>query len=139
MRLFALPLATLALAACAATPPGAAPGPLATTSWQADVVAGKNCSLPSTLEFIDGQRAAGSLGCNRFTAVYELNGTQLKFGPVASTRKMCAPELMSQETAFAKVLESTRSARRDGDALTLYGADNQALVKLTPEKPGACN
>ncbi len=139
MRLFALPLAALALTACAAAPTGSAPGKLAGSSWQADVVAGKTCSLPSTIEFIDEQRAAGSLGCNRFTAVYEVDGTKLKFGPVASTRKMCAPELMSQETAFAKVLESTRSARRDGDTLTLYGADDKALVKLAPEKPGSCN
>jgi hypothetical protein len=28
--------------------------------------------------------------------------------------------------------------RRDGDALTFYSADDKALVKLTPEKPGDC-
>lgn len=132
-------LAAAALAACAAPSPGQAPGPLAGSSWQADTVGGKSCALPSTLEFIDEQRASGSLGCNRFTAMYELKGSALKFGPVASTRKMCAPDFMSQEASFAKVLEATRSARRDGDALTLYGDDDKALIKLTPEKPASCN
>lgn len=142
MRLFALPLAALAavtLAACASTPAAQAPGKLAGTSWQADVVGGKSCSLPSTIEFVDEQRAAGSLGCNRFTATYELKGTDLKFGPVASTRKMCAPELMSQEGEFSKVLEATRSASRNGDTLSLLDANGKVLVKLTPEKMGSCN
>lgn len=141
MRFIALTCAAFAaatLGACASTPAGQAPGTLAGSSWQADVVGGKDCALPSTIEFIDGQRASGSLGCNRFTAVYELNGTALKFGPVASTKKMCAPDFMTQEANFSKVLENTRSARRDGDTLTLYSADNKALVKLTPEKPGSC-
>ena len=136
MRLLLAALPVLVLSACAT--PGSAPGSLSGTRWQADTVAGKACTMPSTVEFLDAQRASGNLGCNRYTAVYELDGTKLKFGPVSSTRKACAPDLMAQDAAFTKVLENTRGVRRDGNGLTFYGADDKALVKLTPEKPGEC-
>jgi heat shock protein HslJ len=49
-------------------------------------------------------RAYGNAGCNHWFASYQLQGETLRFGPVGSTRKMCAPALMEQEHRFLKAL-----------------------------------
>lgn len=45
-------------------------------------------------------RAYGNAGCNHWFASYRLEGDSLSFGPVGSTRKLCAPALMEQEHRF---------------------------------------
>ena len=45
-------------------------------------------------------RAYGNAGCNHWFASYRLEGDSLRFGPVGSTRKLCAPALMEQEHRF---------------------------------------
>ena len=49
-------------------------------------------------------RAYGNAGCNHWFAPYQLQGETLSFGPVGSTRKMCAPALMEQEHRFLEAL-----------------------------------
>lgn len=49
-------------------------------------------------------RAYGNAGCNHWFASYQLQGETLSFGPVGSTRKMCAPALMEQEHRFLEAL-----------------------------------
>lgn len=49
-------------------------------------------------------RAYGNAGCNHWFAAYRLEGDALNFGPVGSTRKLCAPALMEQEHRFLEAL-----------------------------------
>lgn len=49
-------------------------------------------------------RAHGHAGCNRWFASYRLDGPELSFGPTGSTRMLCAPALMEQETRFLQAL-----------------------------------
>ncbi|WP_110948997.1 META domain-containing protein [Pseudomonas bohemica] len=49
-------------------------------------------------------RAYGNAGCNHWFAAYRLEGDALSFGPVGSTRKLCAPALMEQEHRFLGAL-----------------------------------
>ncbi|MGH8415670.1 MAG: META domain-containing protein [Pseudomonas sp.] len=49
-------------------------------------------------------RAYGNAGCNHWFAAYRLEGDALTFGPVGSTRKLCAPALMEQEHRFLDAL-----------------------------------
>lgn len=49
-------------------------------------------------------RAYGNAGCNHWFAAYRLEGDALSFGPVGSTRKLCAPALMEQEHRFLEAL-----------------------------------
>jgi heat shock protein HslJ len=61
-----------------------------------------NSHLTMTLG-TDG-RAYGNAGCNHWFAPYHLDGEAITFGPVGSTRKMCAPALMEQEQRFLQAL-----------------------------------
>ncbi|MCF7544221.1 META domain-containing protein [Pseudomonas petrae] len=49
-------------------------------------------------------RAYGNAGCNHWFAPYQLQGNAITFGPVGSTRKLCAPALMEQEHRFLEAM-----------------------------------
>ena len=85
-----------------------------------------------TLAFAADGKVSGSAGCNRYMGTYAQSGESLKFGPSATTRKMCAqPEgVMAQEQAFLKALQSVATARQEGDRLELRAADGALAVSL---------
>jgi heat shock protein HslJ len=114
---------------------------LAGTAWKATginngkgaVVSVASGSTVSIAFGTDG-RASGSAGCNNFTAGYTVDGSTLRFGPAAATRKMC-PEagVMEQEAAFLKALESVATARVEADRLELRTADGALAATFTRE------
>lgn len=84
----------------------------------------------ATLRFEAG-RAAGTDGCNRYTAPYTRNGSQLQFGDkTAATLMACASEVMQVANAFGALLYDTRSYRIEFDTLTLFNADVKPLARL---------
>jgi len=80
------------------------------------------------VQFTGGKRLVGSGGCNRYSGNVSTGGEALRIGPLRSTRMACAPELMQQETAFLRALESATSARREGDRLELRTATGALAV-----------
>jgi heat shock protein HslJ len=111
---------------------------LAGTRWRATGIHDGKAAVVSTLadstvtlEFGSDGQASGSAGCNRFTARYEADGATLRFGPAASTRRMCPdPALMAQEAAFLKALETVASDRIEGRRLELRTASGALAVSL---------
>ena len=64
---------------------------------------------------LDGGRATGSGGCNRFTGNYELEGDRLSFKPLASTRMACEQAVMRAEDEYFLALgETSRLTLADG-------------------------
>ncbi len=61
-----------------------------------------------TVTLGDDGRAYGNGGCNHWFAPYTLDGGNLSFGKVGSTRKLCAPALMEQEKRFLQALENVQ-------------------------------
>ncbi|WP_338523000.1 META domain-containing protein [Pseudomonas batumici] len=61
-----------------------------------------------TITLGDDGRAYGNGGCNHWFAPYTLDGKNLSFGKVGSTRKRCAPALMEQEQRFLQALENVQ-------------------------------
>ena len=90
-----------------------------------------------TMAFSNDGKVTGSAGCNRYTAVYLVEGVKLEFGPAAATRMMCArPEgIMEQEQLFLKALETVATARFEGDRLELRTADGALAVTLKKQTP----
>jgi heat shock protein HslJ len=84
-----------------------------------------------TMVFGTDGRVTGSAGCNSYNAGYEANATQIRFTPAASTRKMCASnDVMQQEQAFLKALESASTLRFEGNQLELRRADGALAIAL---------
>jgi heat shock protein HslJ len=60
-----------------------------------------------TINFLEQNRVAGSASCNQFNGDWKLTSEGLGFTRMASTRKACAPALMSQESRFLSLLADT--------------------------------
>ena len=132
-------LAFLLLGACAQTTTSAPPTPnaatlLSGTKWLRidDMDANPH---GATLEF-DGNRASGYTGCNRWTADVTENGEQLRFGMVAVTEMACAsPMQMDTERNFLSVVERTRYAHFDQEALVLMDARQTQIAEFSSTLP----
>jgi len=61
-----------------------------------------------TMTLGEDGRAYGNAGCNHWFASYRLDGDRVSFGPVGSTRKLCAPALMEQERRFLEALSQVQ-------------------------------
>jgi heat shock protein HslJ len=86
-----------------------------------------------TITLGEDGRAYGNAGCNHWFASYKLDGEKISFEAPGSTRKMCAPALMEQETRFLQSL--TQVQRWDFSAteqLQLWPASGKPL-RLWPE------
>lgn len=73
--------------------------------------------------------ARGFAGCNSFRGTYQMSGSVLRFGPLASTRKMC-PEGMDLEAALLAALGSVAVFAVRGDRLTLSETTGTARIVM---------
>jgi heat shock protein HslJ len=80
-----------------------------------------------TAEFVDGTMA-GSSGCNRYSAGYELDGQSLKIGMAMGTLMACDEERMGREGEFLGALEAVDSYEIKMETLTLMGADGKSVM-----------
>jgi heat shock protein HslJ len=109
---------------------------LAGTGWRVTAINNGRGAVVSvaagstvTMSFVADGRAAGSAGCNQYTAGYEAAGSGLRFTTPASTRRMCADEaVMQQERNFLKALESVATVRMEGNRLEMRDAGGSLMV-----------
>lgn len=141
-RTFLSALLCLALAGCAgsSSSPTGAPPALPGTEWRLQELGGAK-AMPTpeaTLAFLDATRASGSGACNRFTATYELAGNAIKFGPIATTRRACAPDVSAQEEKYLAALQGAERIASAGPDLVVYskGIDKpMRFTRATGAKP----
>ncbi len=82
----------------------------------------------AVLELADDGSIAGSTGCNRFAGEVELDGDQLRAGPLATTRMACDEALTRQEQHVLAVLDGTSTFEVEAATLTIVGADGRGLI-----------
>lgn len=115
-------------------------GEVSGTSW---IVTGYNNGNQAVVSVIidtelsadfgtDG-KLSGSAGCNTYTSTYETSLENIKIGPAASTRMMCAEPVgvMEQEAQYLKALETAATYRLDGNTLELRTTDGALAVSFT--------
>jgi heat shock protein HslJ len=83
-----------------------------------------------TIELKKEGRVIGSTGCNEYVSTYSLKEDKVTFGYPATTRKMCTPSLMEQESAFTKALSHASVITRDGDRYELRDESGALQVIL---------
>jgi copper homeostasis protein (lipoprotein) len=110
------------------------------TYWKLVELSGKSIAAEAGtreayLQLSPGEAAAGgSTGCNRMTGKYELDGQNLHFSKMATTRMACPEVLMAQESAFLKALEAVAVWRISGDQLELKNAAGVVLARFEAKK-----
>ena len=89
------------------------------------------------LLFFPPNRLGGSTGCNRLNGTFELTGGgQLKFSPLATTRKMCPEPAAATETRFVQALGTMKTYYVTDAALELRdGTAVVARFRATPASP----
>ena len=105
---------------------------LAGTSWQ---VIGYNNGKQAVTSVIAGTEmdiqfgkdgsVSGNSGCNTYNGSYTVNGNQIQFGPMASTRMACGDPagIMEQEQQYLAALETAATYQIEGNALELRTSD----------------
>ena len=74
-------------------------------------------------------QVGGYAGCNQFTGSVTVSGDGLSFGPIASTRRMCA-ESMQQEDAFLQALENAQRYSISGEDLAIENSGGEVTMRF---------
>lgn len=137
-----LPLMLAAASACASheDAPETPAVSLEGTDWKPVELNGKALQPMPTgdqgahLWFDAGEkRMSGYTGLNQINGPYQLQGADLRFGPLVMTRKGGPGPLMQQESALAQALARTVAWRSAGGrAIELLDAGGRPLIKLVP-------
>lgn len=100
-------------------------GPALWNDWVVQSIRGVNqVGKGVSLTLSSDGSVSGNAGCNRINGTLSVSGDDgLSFGPMASTRKMCPPEVMQREQAFIAALGQTRKQRVKAADETLYLLD----------------
>jgi heat shock protein HslJ len=119
-----LPLAGAdATQAPASTPSVASASPtLAGTRWKGVVDAGVDEAATPWLEFVEG-RVAGYTGCNMLSGTWRMDGSQVRLGPLATTKRACAGAGGEVENRVLSIMNERARVTREGGL----------LVATTPE------
>jgi heat shock protein HslJ len=72
----------------------------------------------------------GSAGCNRYSAPFTASGSSLTFGLLATTKMMCADDVMAQEQAFLTAMGEVAGSSIAGRTLTLVDASGQPVLRF---------
>ena len=132
-------LALYLLSGCAASPdqaaattkPVIAANQLLTTNWTAERIFEQTAdATKSTVTFNQDGTVNGSTGCNNYQGAVDINDTAIKFGLLATTRKMCEPAVSGQEIVFMEALGSVRNWRRTDSTLELLDENNTVVIRL---------
>jgi heat shock protein HslJ len=104
-------------------------------SWSLTSVTGadgQTVAIPAGVSpgitFQDGQ-VNGDTGCNSFSGSFTLDGSTIDFGPLKTTRMVCADDVNAVETAYLTALDAVDSVTIDGTTLTLStsGGDSKLI------------
>ena len=74
-------------------------------------------------------QVGGYSGCNQFSGSVTVSGDGLSFGPIASTRRMCASG-MQQEDAFLLALENAQRYSISGEDLAIENAGGEVTMRF---------
>lgn len=96
-------------------------------SWSAIEV--KGASVTGLTLDIDGQKVSGNAGCNRFNGPIQVDGSTVKFGPLATTRIFCDGK-MEAESMYLAALQSAARYEFSADTLSLFGGDDTVVAKF---------
>jgi heat shock protein HslJ len=111
--------------------------PLAGSEWLLETGDGLETTIPS-ITFGEDGRVFGTTGVNRFTGGYAVDGTQIAFDQMATTRMAGSEAAMARERRFLEGLSSARSFRLDEAGLVIEG-EGDPLTFRRPDlaQPGS--
>jgi len=131
--LIAISMLVFVLVACSAA------GGLDATSWKLESYVGDTGTmvdvLPESVVTLNFQadQVSGMASCNNYSGSYQTTGSEIKFGPLATTRKMCAQPLgiMEQESAYLAALEAVTEYNLKANQLEMKDDQGEMILVFT--------
>jgi putative lipoprotein len=88
-----------------------------------------------TLAFGEDGTANGSSGCNSFSGEVTIDGNDVSFGPLATTRMACVdPAASEQETEFLLALDEVESYTIDSEGRLVLEGGAPLTFEVAPEE-----
>lgn len=108
-----------------------------TGNWHVESIKDKHVIAKSTALLIFNQKnqLSGSASCNNISTSYNLQSHSIKIGPIATTRKMCLPALMQQESLLLQALSKVKRFKLHDGELSMYDHQGVLQIKATKTKP----
>jgi heat shock protein HslJ len=85
---------------------------------------------PVTLTLNANQKISGFGGCNSYFGSYEMNGSEIRFTGIGSTKMFCQ-ETMDVENNFFKALQEVQSFKVEDGKLLLMATDKRVVATFT--------
>ncbi|KGJ87739.1 META domain-containing protein [Colwellia psychrerythraea] len=106
-------------------------------SWLVQSIKNKPVISQSSarLTFDQKNKLSGSASCNNISTSYSLQNNSISIGPIATTRKMCLPALMQQESLLLQALGKVKRFQLNNDQLSMYDHQGSLQIKATKTKP----
>lgn len=83
------------------------------------------------------EQAGGVSGCNSYSGKVAIDGTNIQFGPLASTKKMCADEeIMKLETEYLRLLGIAESISPDRSRYLTLNCKGGQQLRFLPAAAG---
>ena len=138
--LLPLVLVASALAACGGDEGSSSdPGPQDPTALQGEswiltqmLTAGGQTEVVQTgvsAQF-DGSTISGTAGCNTYNASYEADGSEISFGPIAATKKICPEDEQSTEDRYLQLLAEIGSYEVSGRSMSMNETDGTPVLQF---------
>jgi putative lipoprotein len=89
-------------------------------------------ALPTPLvdaTFADGT-VSGNGGVNQYSGGYEVDGSKMSVGKLASTAMAGDPAVMDQEAAYLTNLQAANAFKVDGDKLTIKDVSADTILEF---------
>jgi len=78
----------------------------------------------------DGTTISGTAGCNTYNASYEASGSDISFGPIAGTQKLCPEPEQSTEDRYLQLLAEIGSYEVSGRAMSMNDTDGTPVLQF---------
>ena len=106
-----------------------APVSLASKSWTLHTINDELLygNKPITLSFDNSEQLSGSTGCNRYRASYSSDHGAINIATIATTKKLCAPEIMEQEKRYLRILGDAATYVDKCGRLKISSQENEIL------------
>ena len=139
--LLPLLLLTFAFAACGGDDGGSGsdggaqdPAALEGESWiltQMQTAGGQTqtVQVPVSAEF-DGSTISGTSGCSSYHASYEATGSEISFGPIAATMKICPEDEQSTEDRYLQLLADIGSFEVSDRSMSMNDQDGTPVLQF---------
>jgi heat shock protein HslJ len=89
-------------------------------------------ALPSPT--VDATFAEGKVsengGINQYSGAYEVDGSELRIGPLVTTQMAGDPAVMEQEAAYLANLEAAGAYKVNGDTLTIRNVSADTILEF---------